>query len=471
MGTTWWTQSYPGSGITEGNVTFGASSYVVRGVLLTEGGSLVFTLAPPPSSEEIELWILDTPLRELHLADADLAVQITGGMRDSAEFAWDGQGDQAWSDGDMIQLSLKAPNRRARGVAITGEPGPGSTLTADTSGLTDPDGVPDGAAFTYQWIDSDGDNDADIDNAIGQTYTVTGNEGGLVKVRVGFTDARGFSESVTSEGVITPKRGEVLWALLRVAQHTNDPDKIGHGSFYEGSFLSESAFTLAGEDYSVRAVYLGSLIIQIEPPLSSEEVANRLTLRVGSREFPFSDRSTTSSNLSLNDSFSHVVWEDPDLSWSAGDKIRIGLSATTDAQVRRRAINRGSADGTYGIGATLSVRVAFSAAVTVSGTPQLALDIGGETRQADYASGSGTESLLFSYTVAEGDEDTDGIEVLENGLALNGGAISAGGKAATLTHPRSTLFWHAGGRQPDDDRHHPACPRKRHGPGGRRYAS
>ena len=430
---------HPGSGITEGNVTFGASSYVVRGVLLTEGGTLVFTLAPPPSSEEIELWILDTPLRELHLADADLAVQIIDGMRDSAEFAWDGQGDQAWSDGDMIQLSLKAPNRRARGVVITGEPETGSTLTADTSGLTDPDGVPDGAVYTYQWIDSDGDNDADIDDAIGQTYTVTGDEGGLVKVRVGFTDARGFSESVTSEGVITPKSGEVLSALLRAAVHTNDPDQIGHGSFYEGSFLSESAFTLAGEDYSVRAVYLGSLIIQIEPPLSSEEVANRLTLRVGSREFPFSDRSTTSSNLSLNDSFSHVVWEDPDLSWSAGDKIRIGLSATTDAP-SVITINRGSADGTYGIGATLSVRVAFSAAVTVSGTPQLALDIGGETRQADYASGSGTESLLFSYTVAEGDEDTDGIEVLDNGLALNGGAISAGGEAATLTHGSHTFL-------------------------------
>ena len=36
--------------------------------------------------------------------------------------------------------------------------------------------------------------------------------------------------------------------------------------------------------------------------------------------------------------------------------------------------------------------------------------------------------------MAEGDEDTDGIEVLDNGLALNGGAITAGGAAATLTH-------------------------------------
>ena len=424
---------YLGSGITEGNVTFGTSSYVVRSVSLSTAGVLDLELMPPPSGEEIELWILDTPLRELRLADADLVLQLTDGMPTSADFLWDGQGDQAWSDGDMIQLSLKAPNRRARGVVITGEPETGNTLTADTSGLTDPDGVPDGAAFTYQWIDSDGDNDADIDGATQDTYTVTGAEGGLVKVRVGFTDTRGFSESVTSEGVITPRRGEVLWALLRAAVHTNNSDSIGHGSFYEGSFLSESAFTLAGEDYSVRAVYLGSLTIQIEPPLSSEEVANRLTLRVGSREFPFSDRSTSSSNLSLNDSFSHVVWEDPGLSWSAGDKIRIGLSATTDAPIVLQ-IYRDSADGTYGIGATLSVRVTFSAAVTVGGTPQLALDIGGETRQADYASGSGTQSLLFSYTVAVGDEDTDGIRVPSDSLALNGGAITAGGAAATLSH-------------------------------------
>ena len=322
---------HPGSGITEGNVTFGASSYVVRGVLLTEGGTLKFTLAPPPSGEEIGLWILDTPLRELHLADADLAVQLIGGRPTSADFLWNGQAGQAWSDGDMIQLSLKAPNRRARGVAITGEPERGNTLTADISGITDPDGVPDGAVFTFQWIDSDGDSDADIEGATGPTYTVTGDEGGLVKVRVGFTDARGFLESVT-EGVTTPRRGEALRALLTAAEHTNDPGNIGYGeSFFEGSSLSESAFTLAGRDHSVRIVFvgdLGRLIIQIEPPLSSEAAANRLTLRAGSKEFPFSDRSAASSQLSLNDSFSHVVWVDPGLSWSVGDRIRIGLSST-----------------------------------------------------------------------------------------------------------------------------------------------
>ena len=102
----------------------------------------------------------------------------------------------------------------------------------------------------------------------------------------------------------------------------------------------------------------------------------------------------------------------------------------------------GPAFGTYAIDGTLSFTVDFSAAVTVSGTPQLALDIGGETRQADYASGSGTESLLFSYTVAEDDEDTEGIGVPADSLTLNGGAITAitaDGLAATLSLSRFSL--------------------------------
>ena len=128
--------------------------------------------------------------------------------------------------------------------------------------------------------------------------------------------------------------------------------------------------------------------------------------------------------------------EGDSLFWSA-----LG-TATTDAQAEAPSVltvNRGSADGTYAINATLSVLVTFSAAVTASGTPQLALDIGGETRQAEYASGTGTQSLLFSYTVAEGDEDTDGIRIPSDSLALNGGAITAGGAAATLTHGNITL--------------------------------
>ena len=79
------------------------------------------------------------------------------------------------------------------------------------------------------------------------------------------------------------------------------------------------------------------------------------------------------------------------------------------------------------------MNVVFSAAVTVTGTPQLALVIGTDTTpRANYASGSGTQTLQFDYEVAAGDEDTDGITVPANALTLNGGTITASGTAANL---------------------------------------
>ena len=63
--------------------------------------------------------------------------------------------------------------------------------------------------------------------------------------------------------------------------------------------------------------------------------------------------------------------------------------------------------------------------MVVSGRPELALDIGGETRQAAYASGAGTAALVFEYTVADGDEDSDGIAIAANALRLAGGTIAA----------------------------------------------
>ena len=91
-------------------------------------------------------------------------------------------------------------------------------------------------------------------------------------------------------------------------------------------------------------------------------------------------------------------------------------------------------DGGYAIGDEIQVGLTFSEAVTVTGAPQLNLDVGGRTRTAEYSEGTTTTQLLFTYTVSSGDEDTDGIAVVANSLALNGGAIRAGATNATLTH-------------------------------------
>ena len=91
-------------------------------------------------------------------------------------------------------------------------------------------------------------------------------------------------------------------------------------------------------------------------------------------------------------------------------------------------------DATYEAGDTIRVKVAFSEGVTVTGTPQLALDIGGDAKTADYESGDG-DAVVFTYTVAVGDMDDDGIAIGANSIALNGGTIrDTAGNDATLTH-------------------------------------
>ena len=52
-------------------------------------------------------------------------------------------------------------------------------------------------------------------------------------------------------------------------------------------------------------------------------------------------------------------------------------------------------NATYGAGQDLSLTLTYSEAVTVTGTPRLALTIGSTTRYATYVSGSGTTALVF----------------------------------------------------------------------------
>ena len=95
------------------------------------------------------------------------------------------------------------------------------------------------------------------------------------------------------------------------------------------------------------------------------------------------------------------------------------------------AVNTPGTASTFERGERIEVTVNFNQAVDVTGTPQLALGIGTETRQADYVSGSGTASPVFRYTVVQADVDANGISIAANALALNGGTIrgSVGGRS------------------------------------------
>lgn len=91
------------------------------------------------------------------------------------------------------------------------------------------------------------------------------------------------------------------------------------------------------------------------------------------------------------------------------------------------------ADDTYIIGEALNFTVNFDESVTVTGTPSFPVTIGGNTVQATYVSGTGSNALLFRYIVQAGDSDDNGIEV-GSAIALNGGTLrDALANNATLT--------------------------------------
>ena len=91
------------------------------------------------------------------------------------------------------------PDRPATGQpTITGTARVGETLTADTTGITDADGLVN-ATYSYQWVANDGTTDTDISGETDATYTlVAADEGQTIKVEVSFTDDAGNDETLSS---------------------------------------------------------------------------------------------------------------------------------------------------------------------------------------------------------------------------------------------------------------------------------
>jgi len=103
-----------------------------------------------------------------------------------------------------------------------------------------------------------------------------------------------------------------------------------------------------------------------------------------------------------------------------------GVAITSATGIQNNLLNAGD---------NVSATVTFSEVVNKTGTPQLTLAVGDDNQTATYTSGSGGTTLVFKYTIQAGDNDTDGISIGANVLALDNGTISdPAGNNATLTH-------------------------------------
>ena len=188
----------PPSSFAKGTLTFTAPANT------TLAASTTYTVLLTISSEPVDL---DTTT-----LDGEDAVVAQGWSIGNAFYTRPSNGPWTSHESDAIRIAIRGSttvNYPATGPpTITGTAEIGQTLTADTSGIADVNGLPTG--YTYQWVWEDG-TDADISGATSSAYTlVAADVGKTIKVRVSFTDDAGYSETLTSAAtaaVLAPPPG------------------------------------------------------------------------------------------------------------------------------------------------------------------------------------------------------------------------------------------------------------------------
>ena len=144
-------------------------------------------------------------------ADAGKAVKVKVTFTDAA----DNDEELTSAATGAVAAAPPPPNTPATGLpTISGTAQVGETLTADTSGISDGDGL-DNAAFAYQWLA----DDVEINGATGFTYTLAdADEGKAITVRVSFTDDAENGEVVTSAATGTVATAVVIQPLTASTQ-------------------------------------------------------------------------------------------------------------------------------------------------------------------------------------------------------------------------------------------------------------
>ena len=245
------------------------------------------------------------------------------------------------------------PNTRATGApTIDGIARVGETMTADTSGIADEDGLTN-ATYSYQWISFDDNSETEIANAIGSTYKLGFTDlTKKVKVSVSVTDDSDNQESLTSEPVgpvefefsyqqsETPVENSTVevasspefWSATMTVAAVDDTH-LGFSSHGDGagSLDGHASFIYPPDfDFTVELVALDddTLRFGMNHYLQPYHYP-QWTLVVDGEEFSFEGVEIGEILGTGSDAVSVYQWPKGDLSWSDGDTVSISLKDTT----------------------------------------------------------------------------------------------------------------------------------------------
>ena len=278
--------------------------------------------------------------------------------------------------GGVSEQNAEPENTEPTGLpTIGGTPRVGETLTADTSGIADEDGLDD-VSYSYQWVAGD----TDIDGATGSSYVLTSSEQGkTIKVKVSFTDDANNQETLTSAATVAiiPQSENAepvapIWSAdMLVVEYT----EISIGA------ASADLFSNVGGSAGLHIKSLWSYSLDRDLRLAFEEAvpgAADLTLQVGDLSLEFPAGSSGESSFK---------WTGVDVDWEDGQTIAVKIFPTSTM-----------VEPTPNSPAT--------GVPTISGTPQV-----GETLTADtspIADEDGLNGVSHTYQWIAGGSDIGG---------------------------------------------------------------
>ncbi len=356
---------------------------------------------------------------------------FNGSSRDFALARYDKNGllDSTFGNGGIVTKDFNGRTDQATSVKIQSDGKivvAGKTSTAQTS-----------IDFVLIRYDSTGSLDATFNNDGIVTTSIGNRDDELKSIAIqsdGKIVAAGYTNSIRTkydfaliryntdgsldttfdaDGIVTTAIGAADSQANSVAIQT-DGKIIAAGYSYNASFVNEFALSRYNINGSLDTTFGsgGKVITPIGP---SNAFVNSVAIQP--------DDKIVAAGIGSNGSSIDFVLT----RYTSNDQPSISNIAITSAQ--------GAQNGMLNTGDVVSVTVTYNTAVIVSGTPKLGLNIGGSAKQASYSSGSNSTTLVFTYTIASGDTDVNGISIDASSLRLDGGTIkNSAGIDASLSH-------------------------------------
>ncbi len=379
-------------------------------------------------------------------ADTSDTLTYTLGGTDAASFTIDSTSGQIQTkDGVAYDFESK----QTYTVTVTASDGTASATATVTITITDVDEPPSAPAAPTVWPLAGNSTSLTV------TWTAPSNTGPDIsgydlRYRQGTSsswtngpqDVSGTSATITGLSAGTTYRVQV--------RATNDEGDSGWSTSGSGTPVANAPVIVSFGSATYAVTEGGTVSVSVNliaNPGSTFVIPITATTQGGASSADYSGvpASVTFSSGETSQVFTFTATADMDI--EVGESVLLGFGASLPTGVNAGtttastvsitdtgpviAITSSPSDDAYTTLDVITVSATFSEAVTVTGHPQLALDIGGTERIAEYAEpGASTGQLLFRYTVQPTDQDDDGIGVKQGALTLNGGAIRAADDSA-----------------------------------------